>query len=169
MIFAIFIAIVLLLLAAFSMRRQVGNLRQLKSTAFMPSDDRRYQRNQAYRRLFTSVLLIVLAGLLAGAYLSGMERQAEQLGQKKVELDENDQPRIPTEHREFARFYSLYWIAVLLLLFVVVSLAIVDLWSTRRYAWKEMRRIQTENRAMLERDLAMHRQQKLNNRMRNLE
>ena len=42
----------------------------------------------------------------------------------------------------------------------------VEAEESRRYGWQQYRRIQAENRAILERDLAMHRQQKLNDRMR---
>jgi hypothetical protein len=166
MVFALIFAAVLLLLAIFSMRRQILSLKRLRADPHIPSDDRSYLRNQAYRRLVVGVMLVGLAGMLAGAFLSGLERRAEELGQKR-EAKEGEKPPMTPEEKDFLRLYSIYWISVLVLLFLIISLAIVDLWATRRYAWQQLRRIQSEHRAILERDLAMYRQQKANERMRN--
>lgn len=46
------------------------------------------------------------------------------------------------------------WGAVFLLLFQVLLLAFVDLWSTRRYADRQRRRLAEERREALERDVA---------------
>jgi hypothetical protein len=151
------------LLAVFSIRRQLASLKRIR-TGTLPSDDRGYLRSQAYRRLVQGLLLIVLAAMLAGTFLSGMEQRADEPRRKVIAGD--DKPPPTQEEKEFMRFYLIYWSAILLLLFVVVSMAIVDMWSTRRYAWQQFRRIQSENRTMLERDLAMYRQQKINDRMR---
>jgi hypothetical protein len=163
MILALFFSTLLLLLAGFSMRRQLAVLRRLRQETLVPSDDRSYLRNQAYRRLVIGVFLLGLAGMLAGSYLSGMERHADEIGQKKEAREDGEKP--PAD-KDFIRLYSLYWIGILVLLFLIISLAIVDLWATRRYAWQQLRRIQAEHRAVLERDLALYRQQKANDRMR---
>jgi hypothetical protein len=155
-----------LVLGIYSIRQQFGNLKRLRSGHLLPSDDRLYIRNQAYRRLITGALLLGLAGLLIGSSVSGMQRRADELGHNRVAAENGEKPPLTQEEKDFFRFYTFYWISVLLLVFLVISMAIVDIWSTRRYAWQQLQRIQTENRAMLERDLAMHRQQKLNDRMR---
>ena len=52
---------------------------------------------------------------------------------------------------------------------LVVILAFFDLWSTRKYAWQQLRRIRDEQRTLLERDLAMYkqtRQEKLRGRIK---
>ena len=157
---------ILLLLGVFSIRRHVSNLKRLGADVVLPSDERSYQRKQAYRRLVTSVLIIGLGGLLAGAYFSGLEQRAEELVKNRQGNGDGPKPPIPQEDQDFLRIYSIYWISVLFLLFLVLSLAIVDIIATRRYAWQQMRRIQSENRTVLERDLAMYRQQKLNDRMK---
>jgi len=162
----VFLSGVLLLLAVFTIRRQIASLKRLKCDAFIPSDERSYLRNQAFRRLATGMLIFILAGMLAGAYLSGLENRAEELGRPKPANEQGEKPAMNEEQKDFMRLYFTYWISVIILVFVVISLAIVDLWSTRRYAWQQLRRIQSENRAMLERDLAMYRQQKANDRMR---
>jgi UDP-N-acetylmuramyl pentapeptide phosphotransferase/UDP-N-acetylglucosamine-1-phosphate transferase len=166
MVFACFIAFILLAMGLYTIRKQLRALARLRSTAHMPSDERAYSRNQAFRRVATSVFLIILAGMLAGAYLAGIEEQAEELGRARVVPDDGPRPPMNDEQKQFARFYGAYWITVLALIFLVITLAMVDIWSTRRYAWRELRRIQAENREMLERDLAMYRQQKINSRMR---
>jgi len=166
MIFALLFAAILLPLALVSIRRQVRTLERLRSHLLMPSDERTYLCRQVYRRFAIGILLLGLSGMLAGTYLSGMEERADQLGQRNRAEDPPDKA---VEARDFARFYSLYWISVLVLLFLVVSLAIVDLWATRRYGWLQLRRIQSENRTLLERDLAMYRQQRINDRMRSLD
>lgn len=167
MVFALIVAGVLLLIAAFSIRRQLDNLKRLKRDAHVASDDRRYQTNQARRRIATGCLMIVLAGMLSSAYLTGMDRRAVQLGNDQRPADEkgNKQEMTP-EEKAFVRFYAGWWITILVLIFLVVSLSIVDIWSTRRYAWSQIKRISLEHREVLERDLAMYRQQKLNDRMR---
>ena len=67
------------------------------------------------------------------------------------------------------RFLAWYWIAVLGLLFVVLMVAVSDYVATSLYGRQQYRRIQHEQRALLERDLAVYRQQKLNNRMKKME
>ncbi len=165
MIFALFLAIVLVFLAIFSIRHQLMNWRRLGRSLHLPSDDRSYLRSQVYRRLLISLLLLTLAGFLGGAYFSGIEEHADQLGQRKAADVNGERPPPAPEEKDFLRMWTAYWVTVLILLFVVLSLATIDLWSTRRYAWQQLRRIQIENRAMLERDLALYRQQKLNDRM----
>lgn len=167
MILALFFAAVVLLIAVLSIRKQLDNLKRLKRDTHVPSDDRRYLTNQAYRRIVTGVLLLGLAGMLSGAYFSGMERRAEKLGDEKRGVDEEGhKPRMAQEDKDFVRFYAIWWIGILILIFFVVSLAIVDIWATRRYAWAQLKRISSEHQAVLERDLAMYRQQKMNERMR---
>jgi phosphatidylglycerophosphate synthase len=167
MIFALVVAAVLLLIAVLSIRRQLENLKRLKRDAHVPSDDRRYLTKQAYRRIVTGCLMLALAGMLSTVYLSEMDRRAVKLGEEKrpVDADGNKQ-EMAQEDKDFIRFYAIWWIGILVLIFLVLSLAIVDIWATRRYAWAQLKRISSEHREVLERDLAMYRQQKLNDRMR---
>src|SRR5215471_10366731 len=57
-------------IAIVSIRYQLRNWRRLRSES-LASDDRRYLRGVCQRRTLNAVLLLALAGLLAGAYLSG--------------------------------------------------------------------------------------------------
>jgi hypothetical protein len=168
MIPMLFFAAILFLIAVVSIRWQLGNLRRLRAQTHVPSDDRSYLRKQANRRIVMGALMLALAGTLAGGYFSGIETRADQIGQKRADPIDG-KPCATPEAENFLRLYAVYWCSVLALLFLVLGLAIIDLWATRRYAWDQMRRIQSENRAMLERDLAVYRQQKINDRMRKVE
>jgi hypothetical protein len=168
MVVALIFSSLFLLIAIVSIRRQIISLKRLRSDEVIPSDDRSYLRNQAYRRLLTSALIIGLSGMLSGWFLSGMDQRAVEIGEKKAVNEKGEKPPVSQEDRDFARLSLSYWIGLLILLFIIVSLAVVDIVATRRYAWQQLRRIQTENRAILERDLAMYRQQKANDRMRHL-
>lgn len=167
MIFALIFAAVLLLIAVLSIRKQFDNLRRLRSESHIPSDDRRYLTNQARRRIVMGALLFVLAGMLVGTYFSGLDRRAEKAEAEKLQDKEAGEKKpMPEDDRAFIRFWGMFVIGLCIVLFLVISLAIVDIAATRRYAWAQLRRISTEHREVLERDLAMHRQQKLNSRMR---
>ena len=50
------------------------------------------------------------------------------------------------------------WVAVLLLLLQVLALAFLDLWSTRRYADRQRRKLAEERRQTLEREIAAARE-----------
>ena len=169
MVMALIFAGVLLLVAVFSIYWQLQNWQGLRRPN-IPSDERRYRRNQVIMRITNGVLLLGLAGMIAGAFFSGMEQRADELGNKIRDRKEGEErPPIAPEDKEFLQDYWVYWASVLGLLFVVVTLAIIDLWATRRYAWAQMRRMQGEHRAILERDLAVYRQQKANSRMKTKE
>lgn len=161
MVVALFLSLGLSLIAVVALRIQFRNLARLRSQAFA-SDDRTYLRSQCRRRILTSSLLLVLAGLLAGAYLSGGQQKFEALG----ELSQQDPPGTPTdEDREFVKLWSVYWIITLGVLFLVVLTAVIDYVAVAVYGRSQLRRIQHEQRDLLDRDLAMYRQAKLNERM----
>ena len=61
-----------------------------------------------------------------------------------------------------------YWIGVLLLLGAVVWMAVLDFWATRVYWLARYREIKTDHDTKLRRDLAVYRQQKLNDRAKGL-
>ena len=67
-IFASVLVAVLLGLAGYFGRRQLQALRGLRSAEEMPPEDRRYVRNQAWRRLAGSALMVVIAGFFVGAF-----------------------------------------------------------------------------------------------------
>jgi cytochrome c-type biogenesis protein CcmH/NrfG len=158
-------AFAILILSAFlagfaiiSLRYQLRNWRRLRSET-LASDDRRYLRGVCQRRSLNAVLLLALAGLLAGAYLSGGLADLTRI----AAMDPQDRT---DEDRETVKSLAIYWIVVLVILFFVIVIAMGDYVAVGLYGRQQLRRIQHEQRDLLERDLAVYRQQKLNDRMR---
>lgn len=162
---AFFLAFVLAAIALVSLRFQVRNWRRLR-TESLASDDRRYLRGLAQRRTINSVLLLVLAGMLAGVYLSGGQQELNRIAGLKLQNPPAEQT--PAD-REFVKSMAIYWSAFLVLLFFVVAVAIADYTATSLYGRQQLRRIRQEQRTLLERDLAVYRQQRLNDRAKRLE
>jgi hypothetical protein len=160
----LFFAALLAAIAVVSLRYQVRNWRRLR-TETLASDDRRYLRGVCQRRALNAVLMFALAGMLAGAYFTGGLAELVRLARQA----QADPPVLTDEDRETVKSLSLYWIGVLGLLFFVIVVAIADSVAVSLYGRQQLRRIQHEQRDLLERDLAMIRQQKLNDRERRLE
>jgi hypothetical protein len=122
-----------------------------------------YRRAQIRRRLISSALMLVLAAQLAGALIF-LEDRAQQQGRRadaRAEVRERGGEAQPTlEERNFARLYSAYWLATLVVLLLIVLLAFADLWATRRYGVQAHRLLQAERRAMIDREIARLRQEK---------
>ena len=67
LIFGGILVVVLLALAAYYGVRQIQTLRALRIADDRSLEERAYSRKQAWRRLISSVLMVILAGLLAGS------------------------------------------------------------------------------------------------------
>jgi hypothetical protein len=160
---AILLSAVLLVIAGVSLRNQWRTWRHLRSGESIASDDRRYLLGVCRRRTLNAILMLLLAGMLAGAFLSGGQQELNRIIQVKQQ-DPNAEHT--PEDIEFAKSWIIYWIAILLLLFVVLMIALADYAATSRYGQQQLKRIREEQRVLLERDLAVIRQQKLNDRMR---
>jgi hypothetical protein len=139
---------------------QVRGLRRLAARPLVPSDERAYLRGKYRRRLLTAVILGVVGALIAGAYLSGMERQADALAAPRAAAADGAKPEITDDERRFVRLWGLYWIGVLVLVFSLVGLALVDVVATRRYWHGQLRHLREEHQAKLRRDLAVYKQAK---------
>ena len=173
------LASMLLALGIGSGLRQRRTLRRLRAEKYMPSDERAYLRRQAWRRLLTSCVLVVIGGMLAGAYVSGMEARANEIAGRQKQADARPDPSAdpgrpaddaakppPSEEdKQFVKFYGTYWIVILLLLFGAVCLAVFDFFATRWYFMAQYRRIKADHESKLQRDLAVHRHTKDNDRM----
>src|SRR5262249_471139 len=92
-----------------SIRYQLRNWRRLRSES-LASDDRRYLRGVCQRRTLNAVLLLALAGLLAGSYLSGGLADLTRI----AAMDPQDRT---DEDRETVKSLAIYWIVVLVILF----------------------------------------------------
>jgi hypothetical protein len=141
----------------------------------MPGSDRVYFRGQVRRRLALSIVLLLIGGMIGWAFLSGMEERANKFGERQKEAqanadekpaDDGEKPEPDPEERRFAKFWGGYWIVIVGLVGFVVCLAILDFWATRVYWMARYREMRAEHEAKLQRDLAVYRQQKLNDRMK---
>ena len=152
----------LLLVAGFYARIQIRTLRRTTPAFEMLPDERRFLRRQAWRRLVNSGLMVVLAGMLAGAYAFGMQQRLDELGDRRERIRqvEGAAGKMNDEDRRFTRISGGYWIGFLLLLGLILAMALVDLLATRRYALMKLRQIQTDRRAMLQRQLDRYRQER---------
>ena len=153
---------VLVLVAGVYTRKQIRTLYRTTPEYEMLPDERRFMRSQAWRRLANSGLMLVLAGLMASGSALGLEERADELGERRVKQRQADgvAGKMNDEDRQFSRLYGGYWITCLLLLGSILGLAGIDLMATRRYALKKLRQIQTDRRAMLQRQLERYRQER---------
>jgi len=112
------------------------SLAALRPPGTLDAEDRRFHRNQAWRRLACSVLMVVCAGLIVGWFF--LEDQLSQSADLSV----------------------LYWVAVLLLVLAIIFLATCDFWAIARFGLRHHRQIQADRRAMLESHAARLRSQR---------
>jgi hypothetical protein len=156
-VFAAFLIVVLLGLAAYYAWRQVQALRGLRGQENLPREDRLYVRNQAWRRLACSGLMVVFAGILAGSFF--IEGPAEELADQRAAARERGEPEDPGQ-QWFAKFYGYYWTVALLVLLAMVLLALYDLVAIRRFGARHFRQLQADRRAMIERQAARLREER---------
>ena len=161
---ALFLSALLAGIAVVSFRYQMRNWSRLRSES-LASDDRRYLRGVCQRRTINSILMLALAGMLAGAYLSGGMQELTRI----ANLKDQDPPadRTPVDD-ELVKSAIIYLFVGLAILFFIVMVAVADYTATTLYGRLQLRRIQSEQRTLLERDLAVYRQQKLNDRAKRL-
>jgi uncharacterized membrane protein YfcA len=156
-LFASLLIVVLAGLAVYYAWRQVKTLLELRHDENLPPEDRRYLRNQAWRRLACSGLMLAFAGLLVGSFF--IEFPAQDL----VNLGEaaharNERPDLDPEQQRFFNFYTLYWVTALLVLLGMMATALYDLLAIRRFGQRHFRKLQADRRAMIERQAARLRQ-----------
>jgi hypothetical protein len=156
-------AAVLVVLGLGTGARQVRTLGRLKAEPYTPEVDRRYYRGQVRRRTVAAALLLGIGVMIAVYYLSGMDARMDALGAKR----ETGQP-LDDGDKDFARHVALYWIAIIVMLGAVMAGAVLDYWATRVYWLARYREIKTDHDTKLRRDLAVYRQQKLNDRAKGL-
>lgn len=142
--------------------RKAWRTLQATSPAFeMMPEERRFLRRQAWRRLVNGGFMIALAAMLAGSYALGLQSRAEAIGlEREAQAVDGIKPPLTPEQQRFGRFFSGYVIVLLLVLAVVILLAGIDLFATRRYAITQLRRIQADRRAMMERQLERWRRER---------
>ena len=144
----------LLLVAGVYAWKSIQTLRRTTQFHEMLPDERQFQRRMAWRRLVNSALMLLLTAMIAIPFPIGLHQKITDLGERReLERREDRLAPLTPEERDLGRFYVAYWIATLLLLGVVVGVAGLDLMATRRYGLRKLLQIQTERRAMIERQL----------------
>jgi MFS superfamily sulfate permease-like transporter len=122
----------------------------------MPLDQRRYLTKQCWRRLFSAIVLVVLAAMLVGSVF---------LNYNPLEMSPEQVPQVDREAAKPAvQFLSFYFITMLLLLMLLLTLAVVDFWATARFGMRQQKQLFQEHQEMLAAELEeyRHRQSGLN-------
>ncbi|MBL8794523.1 MAG: hypothetical protein JNM56_11505 [Planctomycetia bacterium] len=105
--------------------------------------------------------MLVLAGLVAGAYASGMEEKAAELGRDlQAQRARGEAVIVTPEQQQFRKFYGGYWIAVLLVLLGVVVLAGSDIVAIRRHGRRQLRQLDDDRQEMIRQQVAVFRSQR---------
>ena len=153
LVFGGVLVIVLLILAGYYGWRQVRTLRSLKAPDERSEEERRFLRGQAWRRLVGSGLMVIFAGLLVGsvAFNASLRRLSDRDGEARRN---NEERTLDPEEWEFAHTYAVYWIVCLLVLLAILATATLDLLAIRRFGRRQISQIQSDRRAMIEREVA---------------
>jgi hypothetical protein len=146
------IVVVLLGLASFFAWRQLHALRLARSGE-LSVEERSYHHRQAWRRLASCALMVVLAAMLAGWYFSS---QAAELTRQARVSGAVPAPRPPptAEQRRLLNESGFFWILFILVLLALMYLALLDWWAIRSFGRRSYRQIQADRQAMLEREVA---------------
>jgi hypothetical protein len=159
--FACVLVVVLLGLAGFYAWRQKLMLGRLRRADDLAAEDRLYLRNQVWRRLAGCVLMVLLAGLVAGWFLAGLNQQAIDVGEQAAAQRAQGGPvRLDADQKRAVNVFSLYWIVTLLVLLAFLATAALDLWAIYRYGLRHHRQIAADRRAMIADELARLRSQR---------
>jgi hypothetical protein len=136
----IVIAAVMVAVAGYFAWMQQMTLNTLRFDLKISSEHRRYLLKQAWRRLFGSIVLVVLAGMLVGSVFLNYD---------------------PTQlSRDEVRFLVFYATTMLLLVLVILALAVFDFWATARHNVQQQRALFREHQEMLEAELEERRQRR---------
>lgn len=135
------IAAVLVVVAAYFVVRQRATLRSLHFDDTLSAEQRRYYLKQCHRRIFGSVMMLVLASLMIGSFF----------------LDLSPAHADKEEAKQSLQFLSLYVMTMVLVLLVILILAIIDFWATAKFSFRAQKELLQEHREMLEAELMEHR------------
>ncbi|MGH7169164.1 MAG: hypothetical protein ACRELG_02660, partial [Gemmataceae bacterium] len=159
-IFGAVLVLVLLCTSILYITRQIVALRRLRAAEEMALEERAYLHSRARRRIVSSILLLLLGVMLAGA-LVYLETPAQQRADEEMAKKQQGDTTPPTPEKQgFDQFYLWFWFLFLLVLMVVIFLVALDYWATRRYGLRQYRKIAADRRAMIEREVSRLRQER---------
>jgi hypothetical protein len=139
------LAVILAFVAAFFGWRQRATLANLRHDVHIAPDDRQYYVKQVRRRLICSVLLLALAGMIAGWFF---------LDHDVAALRPAEGQPLSDEAKASIRFIATYWIAALGLVLVILCLASFDFMATARFGMRRMPQLENDRRTILEMEAA---------------
>jgi NADH:ubiquinone oxidoreductase subunit 5 (subunit L)/multisubunit Na+/H+ antiporter MnhA subunit len=158
-VFAVAIVVALVSVASFFLWRQSLTYRELRTAEDLGPEDRAYLRNQVWRRVVCSVLMLLLAGFLTIQFVlepavdTLLARDQAQIDQgKKVEHTEAD--------RRLVNVYGWFWYLVSFAVLSLLTFAGWDYIATRNYARRQYSKIREGRRTMIEEQLARLRSQR---------
>lgn len=149
----------LVALAGFYAYRQLRLLWRLRQRVDLPSEEDDFYRKQARRRLINSGLMVMMAGLMV-ALMATLEGPAQELANRREQFTQEDAPPLTEQEKSLMRAYGGVVIALLVVLFVILFVAGLDVVATRRYARRQYRKLESDRRAMIERQVARLRSQR---------
>lgn len=169
MVLGLILATIPLLLGIGAGYRQVANLRRLRDEPYMADGDRQYVQRQARRRLVMSGFLLIVGGMIYVYYLSGMDARMDAIPERNKAAGQPppDDPQAQAD-KQFTLFVAVYVIVIILILGIWVGMAVIDVWATRNYWMARYKELKADHEIKLQRDLAVYRQQKLNERVKGL-
>jgi hypothetical protein len=149
--------------------RQFAALKRVRAQPYMAEEDRTYFRRQAKRRLLMSGFLLVMGTQIYVYYLSGMDARLDDIPERNRTIGQpaSDDPQARSD-KEFTQLAVIYWIVIILILGFVVFMTVLDVWATRQYWMARYKELKADHEIKLQRDLAVYRQQKLNDRVKGL-
>ena len=152
LVFGAFLVAVLFGLGGFSTWRQLWTLRSLRRDNPYSAEESQYLRRRAWRRMVCSALMAVLAGLMIALY--GLKRW-----HRGSTPEGGDAPPGP-DQVEFARLFSLGFLALGITFLAILALAFLDVLATRRFTVRQLRQMKDEHEAMLQEQAARLRGQR---------
>ena len=159
--FAAIIVVVLLSLGGYYGWKQVHALRRLRGQQDLPPADRRYHYGQAWVRLVSSGLMLILAVLIGSSFFLGLEKRAVQLvEQGEAQAASGEKPALDPQQKQFLKIYGILWNAALVVLVLLLLVTAYDLWAIRRYALRHLRQIQADRREMIKQEISIIRTQR---------
>jgi hypothetical protein len=152
---AAIIAAGMIALAAYYARQQWRALRRLKQAETIHPEEQRYQRMHAGRVFVCCILMILVAGMVGGWYVLGLDAKYEEIGQQAAEQADRPVPDLDPVQHHWVTFFAFYWILAILFLLGMIYIALMDYWAVRRFGLRQTRQLQADRRAMLERQMAL--------------
>lgn len=146
MTLGILIAIFLVAVSVYFAFSQLMTLQTLD--ARIASDQRRYLIAQCWRRLFGSVVLLLLAAMLVGSVFLDYDPLAAPEGGPEVDRE---------AAKQTVRFLIFYFALMLVLVLLLLSLAVFDFWATARQSVRQQKQLFLEHQEMLAAELEEHR------------